>query len=155
MFSYKKIWNFSSCVAVLHDPLRVVFSGVKRMHLPAWILQSTWEQMKVARYPHLSSSALVRTAILLPITLVSEFLTIFNATSSHNKQNYFSDSKDEESWGKSKEITPENIRRLWRKKCFKSALYSELLFCFASWKLKAFCFHTWLSVQSWAHHFWL
>lgn len=53
--------------------------------------------MKVKRYPHLSSSALVRTAILLPITLVSEFLTIFNATSSHNKQNYFSDSKKEES----------------------------------------------------------
>lgn len=36
--------------------------------------------MKVKRYPHLSSSALVRTAILLPITLVPEFLTVFNAT---------------------------------------------------------------------------
>lgn len=124
--------NFSSYVAVLDDPLCVVFSGIKRIHLPAWMLQSTWGQMKVKRYPHLSSSALVRTAILLPITLVPEFLTIFNATSSHKKQNYFSDSKDEESWGKSKEITLENIRRLRRRKYFKSALHSKLFFCFAS-----------------------
>lgn len=116
---------FSSYVAVLDDPLCIVFPGLKRIHLPAWILQSTREQMKVKRYPHVSSSALVRTAILLPITLVSEFLTIFSATSSHNKQNCFSDSKKDESWGKNKEITPENVRRL--QKAMKKKIFQECL----------------------------
>lgn len=49
--------------------------------------------MKIQRYPHLFHRTQLSIAVVLPIILVSELLTMFSASSFHNKQNYFSENQ--------------------------------------------------------------
>lgn len=68
--------------------------------------------MKIQKYPHLSPSTQVNTAILLPITLVSEFLTIFSASSSTINRIISQKIRKRRIEEESKEVTQDHIGSL-------------------------------------------